>query len=171
MAESRVLSLAPSRRYSVGVLWLRETRFVPGETPITFVIAEDGLKENIHVTADRDRRMFGRSVDVEIFEWPDDLQSATLEAARRAKSRLPEKTHLMDTLHDYLISAFLQSKKETIIAPRSVTPPEAVDIRQVLLAVMGHPGYKGQIVTLKSADGRLVALEGQTVVIRDMSSP
>lgn len=150
------------------MLWLRESRFGgEGQTPITFVIAEDGLKEEIHVTADRDRRMFGRTVDVEIFEWENDLQSATLEAARRATSRIPEKTHLMDTLHDYLISCFLRSKKETAIAPRSETPLEAVDIRQVLLAVMRHPSYKGQIVALRSSDEREAILKDDGVLIRE----
>lgn len=150
------------------MLWLRESRFGgAGEAPITFVIAADGLKEDIHVTADKDRRMFGRTVDVEIFEWPDDLQSATLEAARRATTRLPEKTHLMDTLHDYLISAFLQSKKETVIAPRSVTPLDAVDLRQVLLAVMRHSSYKGQIVGLRSKDGRVVKMRDSEILVED----
>lgn len=149
------------------MLWLRETRFVPGETPVTFVIAADGLKDDIHITANNDRRMFGRTVDVEIFEWPDDLPSATLEAARRATTRLPEKTHLMDTLHDHLVSMFLQSKKETVIAPRSVTPLDAVDIRQVLLAAMRHPGYKGQIVGLRSSDGKVVKMRGQEILVED----
>lgn len=154
--------------YSIGMLWLRETIYKAGKHPVTMVIAEDGLKEDIHVVANADRTLFGRSVDVEIFEWENDLQSATLEAARRATMRLPEKTHFMDTLHDFLIVSFLKSKRETIIAPSSVTPIDAVDIRQVLLAVMGHPGYKGQIVKLMSRDRKIVALEGVNIVIKDL---
>jgi hypothetical protein len=152
----------------MGMLWLRETKYGPGTHPVTMVIAEDGLKEDIHVVANADRTLFGRAVDVEIFEWENDLQSATFEAGRRAATRLPEKTHLMNVLHDFLISSFLKSKRETLIAPRSVTPLDAVDIRQVLLAVMTHPGYKGQIVKLTSSDRRIVALEGVSIVVKDL---
>ena len=151
------------------MLWLRETKWNPNGSSITFVIAEDGLKENIYLTANRDRTIFGRTVDVEIFEWSDDLMAATLEAERRGKSRLPEKTHLMDTLHDYLISAFVQSKKETAIMPKSMTPLESVDIRQVLLAAMKNPAYKGQIVTLRSKDGKGLILEGDKILVQELT--
>jgi hypothetical protein len=149
------------------MLWLRESRFEPGRSPITCVIAADGLKEDVHIAADRDRRLFGRIVDVEIFEWPDDMMSATLEAARRAKTRLPEKTHLMDTLHDHLVSTFLRAPRPAMVAPRSVTPLDAVDIRQVLLAASRHPSSKGHVVALRSKDGKEILLKEGEIQVRE----
>jgi len=149
------------------MLWLRETWFRPGDPPYTLIVAADGLKDDIHVVADQDRRKFGRLIDVEIFEWEDNFASATLEAARRSKTRLPEKTHLMDTLHDHLIVNFIQTRKETVITLRSVVPLEASDIRQAFLAAIRNRHYKGQIVSARSKDGKEVMIREGEILVRD----
>lgn len=149
------------------MLWLREAHFGFGKNPIVFVIEETSLKDDIHVVANEGRARFGDELDVEIFEWPQDINSATLEAVRRSQFRIPEKIRKMDILHDYLISTLIRSKKNTFISPTRPTPLDAADIRQILTSVVSHGAYKGQIIFLRSQDKKTVVVEGGAISVKD----
>jgi hypothetical protein len=150
-------------------IWIRSTYYDPVKGPVTVVASKNDINVDIHSFANEQRTLFGDRVDVEIFEWEDDLHSATLEGYRRAATRVPKDKKYRDTLHDYLIATFLATTKKTMITPRSQTPLPAETIKDVVLEVMQHPGYKGQIVALRSVDGRGVMLEGSSVLIQDLN--
>lgn len=147
-------------------LWLRTTRWT-GPTTMTSVVAAEDLRADIHVTANATRTMFGDSVDVEIFEWEGGLEEATLEAARRAQERIARDKRYEDALHDFLIATFFATKKRTIIRPTSETPVDSETAKEILLSVMQHPAYQGQIVLLRTNDGKAVMLEKNLVAVRD----
>lgn len=148
-------------------IWLRVSRFIVGESALTTVSSKDDLRQDIHVIANETRVKFARTVDVEIFEHDGDLESASLEAARRAQVRISREKHLRDTLHDFLVAMFIAQKPSTIIMPAHQAPVSSGDMRQILLDVMQHPAYSGHTVLLQSTDGNRVSLEKGTVIVRE----
>lgn len=148
-------------------IWLRTTQY-SGDHSITMVVAPESLTADIHVVANDARRVFGDRVDVEIFEFEGSLEAAVLEAKRRSEVRIPETKRLQDALHDFLITTFIQTKPQTMITPMNETPLSANEIREVLLAVMQHPGYKGQVVGLRSNDRKGLMLENNLIVVKDL---
>jgi len=147
-------------------IWLRATRYEGGGST-TFVAAPDDLSMDIHLVANDTRQKWGNAVDVEIFEFPGTLIEATVEAKRRSAERLPMQKRFRDALHDFLIATFLISKEKTLITPASPVPLDSVVSKEVLLEVMQHPGYKGQIVILRTSDQKGVMLEKNRVIVKD----
>jgi hypothetical protein len=146
--------------------WLRTTRFTKGLT-ITVVLPSEDLVADVHVIANDTRRMFGSTVDVEIFKFEGTLEQATLLWKERAEKRIPEKKKFRDALHDFLITMFLKTATKTVITPTNVTPMGAEEILEILIEVMKHPSYKGQIVALRTLEGKGVMLEDNLILVKD----
>lgn len=139
-------------------IWVRATYYDLVKSPVTTVIPKDSLTEDVHVFANGTRERFGRRVDVEIFEWEDNLISASAEGARRAQERIPDKEHFKNTLHDFLVASFINIQATKIIAPRSPAPVSTADIRGIFEVVKQHPAYKNRKVRVESQDGGVVWL-------------
>lgn len=149
--------------------YLRQTLFYPGKEPVTMVVPEDSLKVDIHVAANQMRQEFGELVDIEIFEWRDDLVSATAEAARRAaRGRLPVERRNQDVLHDYLIATLHLVRSGGMIAPRSPAPLTAAQVRGILESVAQHPEYENQNVLVLTSDRKAVYLTAGHVRVEDV---
>jgi hypothetical protein len=148
-------------------IWMRATRH-EGESAVTWVAAPEDLAMDIHQVANDTRQKFGNAVDVEIFEFEGTLIEATIEADRRSKTRLTMEKRFRDALHDFLIATFIISKEKTMITPASPVPMDAAAAREVLLEVMQHPAYKGQIVVLRSSDKKGILLEKNLVMVKDL---
>lgn len=147
-------------------IWLRATYFGHGSGPMTWVSSKDDLNQDIHVIAEDTRRKFGRQADVEIFEWENDLISASKEAERRARKRLPEKEHYKNTLHDFLIATFFKAPVTTIIAPASPAPLSTTEIKAIFERVKQHPEYKNRSIKVTSEDGGTVWLTAGDIDVR-----
>lgn len=147
-------------------IWLRATRH-DGDSAVTFVAAPADLSADIHQVANNTRQKFGNAVDVEIFEFEGSLVAATVEAKRRSETRLPMPKRFRDALHDFLIATFITSKEKTFITPEHPIPLDSVVAKEVLLEVMQHPGYKGQIVILRTSDEKGVLLEKNRIIVKD----
>jgi len=148
------------------VIWLRSTYYDPKKGAMTMVMSKNDLKEDIHVTANGTREKFGRRTDVEIFEWEDDLMSATREAERRARTRIPDKEHFKNTLHDYLIATFFKAPVTATIAPSNPAPVSTADIKAIFEAVKQHPEYKNRSIRVHSEDGGVVWLTAGDITVR-----
>lgn len=133
---------------------------------MTTVASKDDFKEDIHVVANTTREKFGRTVDVEIFEWEDNLIAATIEGQRRAKERIPDREHFKNTLHDFLIASFFRYPATTTIAPMSPAPVSTEDIRTIFESVKQHPEYKNRSVRVISQDGGTVWLTAGDITVR-----
>ena len=149
------------------MLFVRETFFRPGQSPMTAVFPEDALKEEIHVHANGTRMKFGRAVDVEIFEWENDLVSATAEAGRRALYRIPDEDHFQKTLHDFLVSMFVTVPPTTVVMTTRPAPLSTDLVKAVALAAMGNKAYKNHIAKLISSSGDTVVLGNGQISVRD----
>lgn len=147
-------------------VWLRATYYEPGKSAVTTVMSKDDLKEDIHVVANGTREKFGRRTDVEIFEWENDLVSATVEGRRRAEVRIPDREHFKNTLHDFLIASFFKYPATTTIAPGSPAPVSTEDIRAVFGSVRQHPQYGNRSVRVISQDGGTVWLTAGDITVR-----
>jgi hypothetical protein len=147
-------------------MWLRATRFEAGGST-TFVAAPKDLSTDIHQMANDTRQMFGEAVDVEIFEFDGTLAEATAAAAKRARTRIPFEKRFRDSLHDFLIATFIISVAKTLITPEHPIPMDAETAKSVLLEVMQHPAYKGQLVRLRTSDHKGVLLEKNLIMVKD----
>lgn len=152
-----------------GQVYLRQTLYQPGKSPITTVIQKEHLNQDIHIAANETRTLFGDSVDVEIFVWDGDLISATAEADRRARAgRIVPPQRYKDTLHDFLITVFFITRPHGVIAPKSTTPLTSHEIRPVLEAVRAHPKYADQTIVLVTKDQKLVRMTRGTIEVSDL---
>lgn len=127
---------------------------------------KDGLNQDIHVMANELREKFGRRTDVEIFEWEDNLVSAAAEAERRSRTRIPDKEHFKNTLHDFLIATFFKVPVTTTIAPSSPAPVSTPDMKAIFEVVKQHPEYKNRSIRLQSQDGGVVWLTAGDITVR-----
>lgn len=147
-------------------VYLRQTLFEPGKEPVTTVILKEDLRYDIHAIATDTRKQFGNFVDVEIFTWAGDLNSATVEAHRRAKAgRIPRSRRHKDTLHDFLITMFVLTTPTGVIAPKSPAPLSTADVREVLEAVRHHPGYGQRTVLVVSEEGEAITLSSGAISV------
>lgn len=149
------------------MLWLRNTFFDPNKGPVTAVVPEDGLRQEIHVAATEARSLFGRNADVEIFEWDGDVISASMEAEKRARTRIPEYVHLKNTLHDFLVSNFFLVKPSTVIMTTRRAPLSTEDMKAVALEAMKSPHYRNHTARLISMTGDEVVLGNGGILVRD----
>lgn len=149
------------------MLWMRSSFYDPKKGVMTTVIPEDGLRDEIHVSADLTRRQFGRLVDVEIFEWENDLISASKEAERRSRERLTDEAHCKYTLLDFLIANFVKVPPTTIIRTTIRAPLSTAEVKKIAIEAAKSPRYKGHIALLFSETGDTVVLAQGTVVVKD----
>lgn len=147
-------------------IWIRSTFYDPVKGAWTTVMSKDDTKEDIHIIANDLRERFGRKVDVEIFEWENDMILATKEAFERAKKRIPDTEHFKNTLHDFLIALFFKIPTTTMIAPASPAPLSTEDIKKIFEAVKQHPKYENRSIKVTSKDGGVVWLTGGDVSVR-----
>lgn len=131
-----------------------------------YVMSKDDLQEDIHVFANRTREQFGDDAEVEIFEWDDDLASASAEAKRRSKTRMSQEERHRGTLHDWIIAMFLTKlKAHGNLGVKDPAPLPAAVIKEILEEVRQHPSYEHQTVTVPSSDGKFVFLKAGKVII------
>lgn len=150
-------------------IWLRATRY-QDDSAVTFVAAPEDLSGDIHQVANDTRQKFGDMVDVEIFEFDGTLEEAVVEAKKRSLARLSSQDRFYGALHDYLIATFMVTPKQVVITPSKPVPLDAATVKEIMLAVMQHPGYKGQIVLLRTSDGKEATLRENRIIIRDNPS-
>lgn len=148
------------------MIWLRSTYYDPKKGPVTVVMPKDGINQDIHVMANELREKFGRRTDVEIFEWEDNLVTAAAEAEVRSRTRIPEKQHFKDTLHDFLIATFFKMPPTTTIAPGNPAPVATADVKAIFEAVKQHPLYKNRSIRVQSTDGGVVWMTGGDISVR-----
>jgi hypothetical protein len=148
-------------------VYLRQTLFQPDKEPVTMVISKEDLRYEIHAVATDSRKQFGNLVDVEIFTWDGDLNSATKEAHRRAQAgRIPRSHRHKDTLHDFLITMFVLTTPTGVIAPKSPAPLSTADVQEVLEAVRQHPGYGQRTVLVVSEEGEAITLSSGAISVQ-----
>lgn len=131
--------------------------------PVTTVIPEESLKDNIWTAATNLRALTqGRpDVDIEIFEFDGEFIGATAEAANRSKSRMDRTQAHRLTLYDWLISLFtngMLNDKASISTTRP-SPLDKKDLFEVIMEAVRHPKYRGFKVQIHDKNGELVSVQ------------
>lgn len=145
--------------------YLRQSIYPPGGGAVTIVLSEEDLREEIHVAANALRSQ-GGDQDVEVFEHAGDRASATAEAERRGRTRIPSPERHKHTMHDWLIAMFKLVRPGGAIGNKTPAPFGAEDAREAVESASRHPLYGGQRVYILAGDGRLVALERGRLEVR-----
>ena len=145
--------------------YLRHSIYDPCDlqTPITAVIPEESLKDDIWTAATNLRALavrMGLDVDAEIFEFDGGFEAASVEGARRAMPRMDRIHSHRLTLYDWLISLFKTGRlaDKALISTTKPCPLEKKDLFEVIMEAVKHPEYRGFVISIHDRNYEAVSV-------------
>lgn len=126
--------------------------------PMTSIVAETDLRVPIYTAASQQRalnnNMAGPAVEVEVHEFPDDMDPAMV-AVNIAKARtkpLDEETRHTLTVFDWAMDLLSHLTSTGVAQTTQPAPLTAHALAEVLTRVAAEPAYRGQSFKMTSFD-------------------